>query len=171
MLSERATARIAGIQDEAKGFLIGTLLLRIYECARMLVSRTGSRQLRHITLIKSASMLLRDSPSTPSSAEALETFERMILEMSEYGEGVIIDDEFPARLSSNALQANGLQIIHRLARSEDRKAVCAAMGLDRHDASQLMTLKPGHALVLAEGMDEPLEVEMQLSTVFRILGR
>jgi hypothetical protein len=130
LFRSRVVARIADIATEVKGFVIGALILHVFECAKILAPDERDDRLRHISLIKDPSMLLPNSSPTRWGAAACQTVEQMLIEMGYYGEGIILDEQFPAKLMSSTLQKTGLKIIHRLMADDDRRAISNELNLD-----------------------------------------
>lgn len=156
-----AVARIADAAPETKGFLIGTLILRIFEHVKVVAREGASQGLRHATVIKDASILLSSSLPSPRSESDCKTLADLLVQMSHYGESVILYERSPARLMPDVLNRTGLKIIHRLSAPDDRNAISAAINADSGTSARLMTLEPGVAMVMAEGMERPVEIQME----------
>jgi hypothetical protein len=166
LLNAYVAVRIADVAPEAKGFLVGTLMLRIFERAKMAAREDASRRLRHVTVIKDASILLSDPVPPPRSASACRTLADALAEMRHYGESIILYEQSPAELMPTVMHKTGLKIIHRLSTRDDRNAISAVVNADERTSSRLMTLGPGVAMVIAEGMDRPIEVQLGPSVNF-----
>jgi hypothetical protein len=156
--------------DDDKAFIMGLIWIFIYEHYRANPRPDGTEpQLRHLTLIEEAHRLLTDVPITvnPEIAntrgKAVETFCHILSEIRAYGEGVLIVEQIPARLASDAVKNTSLKIVHRLVSDEDRSVMGGAMNLDEHQLRYLATLDKGDAAVFAEGDDRAYLVHVPLS--------
>src|SRR5580658_885809 len=149
--------------DGDKAFLMGTVLIRLAEHLRMehRAQPSGQVRLRHLTVIEEAHRLLR-RPDAPGSAaaQAVEQFAGLLAEIRAYGEGVIIAERIPERLTSDVIKNTAVKITHRLPAAGDREAVGATMNMTRAQNRFLVTLRPGEAAVFADGMDYPLLARM-----------
>ena len=156
--------------DEEKAFLIGLIMTRIYEYYRAKASKgeiDGS--LKHITLIEEAHRLLREVPTEKISPDlsnikgkAVETFCNMLSEIRAYGEGIIIVEQIPTKLSSDAIKNTNLKILHRIADGEERERMGKAMNMNEEQISFISTLKRGEAAVYCEGEDRPILIKVPL---------
>jgi DNA helicase HerA-like ATPase len=149
--------------DGDKAFLMGTVLIRLAEHLRMehRAQPSGQVRLHHLTVIEEAHRLLR-RPDAPGSAaaQAVEQFAGLLAEIRAYGEGVIIAERIPERLTSDVIKNTAVKITHRLPAAGDREAVGATMNMTRAQNRFLVTLRPGEAAVFADGMDYPLLARM-----------
>ena len=92
LLEHPTILELEGIgDDDEKVFLMGLILIRLYEYLRANSSNTDG--LRHITLIEEAHRLLSNTQTLQSAdvgnprAKAVETFVNMLSEVRAYGEG------------------------------------------------------------------------------------
>ncbi|MFI9554335.1 ATP-binding protein [Nonomuraea endophytica] len=145
--------------DQDKAFLMGVVLLRLAEHLR--VGRTGSEELRHLTVIEEAHRLLRRTEGRKgAAAHAVETFASLLAEIRAYGEGLVVSEQIPAKLIPDVIKNTAVKIVHRLPAADDRDVVGATMNLSDAQSAYLVTLPPGEAAVFADGMDHPLLVRM-----------
>ncbi len=157
LLSGNTVLEIEDVGNDAdKAFFIGAVLIRIYEHLRTHpADRPG---LRHVTVIEEAHRLLRRAePGTPS-AHAVELFTALLAEIRAYGEGLIVAEQIPAKISPDVVKNTALKILHRLPAAEDRDTVGATMNLDDAQSRHVVSLPPGQAAVFADGMDRPARV-------------
>ncbi|MBV9796334.1 MAG: ATP-binding protein [Actinobacteria bacterium] len=117
--------------------------------------------LRHLTVFEEAHRLLRrPEPGAGAAAHAVELFAGLLAEVRAYGEGIIIVEQIPARLISDAIKNTAVKVVHRLPAADDREAVGATMNLSPAQSRYLVTLAPGEAAVSADGMDHPVLARM-----------
>jgi len=79
----------------------------------------------------------------------------MLSEIRAYGEGVLIAEQIPTKLAPDAVKNTNLKIVHRLLAGDDREVLAATMNMSEAQSRYLTTLKPGQAVVHAEGADHP----------------
>jgi hypothetical protein len=150
--------------DDEKAFLIGLLLMRLYEYREGNRGQPGG--LKHITLVEEAHRLLRNVPGGPSEnfanpkGQAAETFSNMLAELRAYGEGIIIAEQLPSKLAPDVIKNTNLKIVHRMVAKEDRTVLGATMNLSDEETSYMTRLMPGRALAFAEGLQRPVIVRI-----------
>ncbi len=138
--------------DEEKSFVMALLLCMLYEYAE---ARQGSgiSGLQHLTLIEEAHRLLRaprsagGAESADAQAKAVVMFTDMLAEMRAYGEGFIVADQVPAKLSPDVVKNSNVKIVHRLVAPDDRFVVAQSMNLSDAQSRHLVGLRPGTAVV------------------------
>jgi len=152
--------------DEEKTFLMGLLLARLYGYRRLQAAEGGLCEgLQHVLVIEEAHRLLKnvstqvDTESSNLRAQAIETFVNMLSEVRHYGQGVIVADQIPAKLTPDVIKNTNLKVAHRLLAEDDRHLLGATMNMNDQQIRRLATLKPGEAAVYAEGDDHPLLIK------------
>ncbi|MBF6332352.1 helicase HerA-like domain-containing protein [Nocardia transvalensis] len=149
--------------DTDKAFFIGAILIRLYQHLRVRHRRPDESVrsgLRHITVIEEAHRLLKKAqPGTPA-AHAVELFASLLAEIRAYGEGFVIAEQIPAKITPDVIKNTALKIVHRLPAGEDRDALGTTMNLTEDQSRHVVSLPPGHAAVFADGMDRPLRVRI-----------
>lgn len=161
---------IQDVGDDAdKAFFIGAMLLQQTEHLRVLAknARQGaSLPLSHLTVLEEAHRLLRrPEPGTGGPARhAVEEFASMLAEVRAYGEGLIVVEQIPQKLTSDIIKNTALKIVHRLPAADDRESVGATMNIDERQSRQLVSLRPGQAAVFADGMDRAVLARMMNGT-------
>ena len=171
LLRGNVVLEIEDVGDDAdKAFLMGTVLIRLAEHLRLTHrTGTGASGLAHLTVVEEAHRLLRrpepnGSGAAGAAAHAVELFAGMLAEIRAYGEGLVIAEQIPARLASDAIKNTAVKITHRLPAADDREAVGATMNATPQQSRYLVTLPPGQAAVFADGMDFPVLVEIEDGT-------
>jgi hypothetical protein len=141
--------------DEEKSFMLGLVLTMMYE---HYVSKGISEDLSHVTIIEEAHRLLgnttRDNAFTGDmKGKAVETFTNILSEIRAYGEGFLIADQIPTKLSTDVVKNTNLKVMHRIVAEDDRRVMSASMNIKENEAPITSTLYPLHALVFSEGDD------------------
>ena len=174
LLRKNVVLQIEDVGDDAdKAFLMGAVLIRLAEHLR-LSRRTASQGegtgLKHLTVVEEAHRLLRragaaDAPGGGgTAAHAVEMFADLLAEIRAYGEGLIIAEQIPSKLTPDAIKNTAVKIVHRLPAADDREAVGATMNATPSQSRYLVTLTPGQAAVFSDGMDFPILVKIKDGT-------
>lgn len=149
--------------DQDKAFLIGAVLIRVYEHLRTRHAQGRSNAgLRHIMVIEEAHRLLKCVEPGSPAAHAVELFTALLAEIRAYGEGIVIAEQIPTKIVPDIVKNTALKIVHRLPAADDREILGAAMNLDDAQSRHVVSLPPGRAVVFAEGMDRPMRIEVPL---------
>ena len=177
LLSAPTVIELEGIGDDAdKAFIMGLLLVRLYEhrraenSARLAAAAAagrpapGGNPLSHIVVVEEAHRLLSAAKklvdawhADPQGAFA-DAFSQMLSEVRAYGQGMIIADQVPVRLAPDVLKNTNLKIVHRLVASDDREVMAGAMSMSDDQSKVLSTLPRGRAAVFSEGDHTPVVV-------------
>jgi hypothetical protein len=141
--------------DEEKSFMLGLVLTMMYE---HYVSRGSSDDLKHVTIIEEAHRLLGNSVNTNAytgdmKGKAVETFTNILSEIRAYGEGFLIADQIPTKLSTDVVKNTNLKVMHRIVAEDDRRIMAASMNIKEQDAPIVSTLYPLQAVAFSEGDD------------------
>jgi len=173
LLARNVVLEIEDVGDDSdKAFLIGTVLIRLAEHLRLThrLRPLAAAGLHHVTVVEEAHRLLRragpvgEPGGGGAAGHAVEMFAGLLAEIRAYGEGLIIAEQIPARLSPDVIKNTAVKIVHRLPAADDREAVGATMNASPAQSRYLVTLPPGQAAVFADGMDFPLLVQVQDGT-------
>jgi len=156
------------ISDDEKAFLIGLILVRLYEHCEARESRDG---LRHLTLIEEAHRLLRNTSTDQGSevsanprGRAIEVFSNILAEIRAYGEGIALAEQAPTKLIPDAIKNTNLKIIHRLVAADDRALVGSSMHLNDQQQRRLALLETGDCVVFREGLLNPVLIHVPRAT-------
>lgn len=162
LLGRNVVIEAEGItSDQDKAFVMGALLIRLYE-QLLLEERVrferegGSCPLRHVTVVEEAHRLLRNVPIESPAAHSLELFASLLAEVRAYGEGIVVAEQIPSKLIPDVVKNTALKIVHRLPALDDRMTVGATMNLSEAQSNYVVTLDPGVGAVFADGMDRPV---------------
>jgi uncharacterized protein len=151
--------------DQDKAFLMGAVLIRLYEQLLLEERERFQREqspavLRHVVVVEEAHRLLRNVTQESAASHALELFAGILAEVRAYGEGVIVAEQIPNKLIPDVIKNTALKIVHRLPAADDRSAVGATINLSEEQSQYIVTLEPGTAAVFTDGMDRPLLARM-----------
>lgn len=145
---------------EEKSFIIGLLLSRMAATVKLEYQR--NKNYRHVTLLEEAHRLLSrvEYGDSGSKKNAVETFADMLAEIRKYGEGLIIVDQIPNKLTSEVLKNTNTKIIHRILARDDKDAVGNTMLMDDKQKEYLSALGVGEAIVFTEITDNPVNIKI-----------
>jgi len=156
------------VSDDEKAFIMGLLLIRLHEYHE--ARPAGDGNLVHVTLIEEAHRLLRNVSTEQGSevtanprGRAIEVFANILSEIRAYGEGILIAEQVPVKLTPDAIKNTSLKIIHRLVSRDDRDLVGGATNLDRGQMRYLATLGKGEAVAWTEKTRKAVLLRVPLS--------
>lgn len=147
--------------DDEKAFIIGLVLTRLYEYRRLSVQGQPAPDFQHLTIVEEAHRLLKNVPTEVQTegantrGQAVETFANMLSEIRSYGEGILIAEQIPTKLTPDAVKNTNLKIVHRLVATDDREVMAGAMNMGDEQSQFLTTLPRGFCSVYAEQADYP----------------
>ena len=149
--------------DETKSFVIGILLVQLYEYRKSQVMK-GSKALSHILMVEEAHRLLKNvsGASGGTQAKSIEFFCNLLAEIRTFGQGIVIADQIPTKLATDTIKNTNLKIVHRTVAQDDREAIGKAMNMSQEQMEYLSTLRRGYAAVYAEGDNRPKYVKIPL---------
>jgi hypothetical protein len=149
--------------DEEKSFMMGLVLTFLYE---YYVSKgfMEDKPLTHITVIEEAHRLLgqgaKEAFTGDMKGKAVETFTNILSEIRAYGEGFLIADQIPTKLSSDVIKNTNLKVMHRIVAEDDRRVMSSSMNIKEPDSSIVSTLSVGEAVVFSEGDDGAYNIQV-----------
>ena len=160
--------------DEEKSFLMGLVLTMLYE---YYVSQgfNENKDLSHVTVIEEAHRLLgstgKDTAFTGDmKGKAVETFTNILSEIRAYGEGFLIAEQIPTKLSSDVIKNTNLKVMHRIVSDDDRRIMAASMTIKEIDAPIVSTLLVGEAVVFSEGDDGAYKIKVPYAKLGEVEG-
>lgn len=146
---------------EDKCLLMGFVLSHVAEEVRHRYS--SNRNFRHVTLVEEAHKLLsRVEYGDPGSKKlAVEVFSDLLAEIRKYGEGYIIVDQIPSKLTPEILKNTNTKFIHRLFASDDKEMVGSTMLMSDEQKDFLSLLDVGESVVFSENMSKPILLKIR----------
>lgn len=151
--------------DETKSFVIGILLVQLYEYRKYQKDKiNGAKKLQHILMVEEAHRLLKNvsESANPTQAKSVEFFCNMLAEIRTYGQGIFIADQIPTKLAPDTIKNTNLKVVHRTVAREDRETIGQAMNMSEDQIEYLSSLPRGFAAVYAEGDNRPKCVKLPL---------
>ncbi|VVB64295.1 DNA double-strand break repair helicase HerA [uncultured archaeon] len=150
--------------DDEKAFLIGLILVRLYEYLKSQgISTDGN--LKHVVVVEEAHRLLSNVPMYTSAdvantrGKAVETFVNMLSEVRAYGEGFMVAEQIHSKLNPDVIKNTNIKIVHRTVAGDDRVLISQAITMKERESDILGTLTVGESIIFTEGDDRPIMVK------------
>ncbi|MEQ1304456.1 DUF87 domain-containing protein [Acinetobacter radioresistens] len=161
LLDKKVVIELEDLRDEQdKCLMMGLLIGRVAEAVKQ--RRKLDDNFQHLTLLEEAHRLLSKPQAGEDSSKRLgvELFTNLLAEVRKYGEGLIIADQIPNKLTPEVLKNTNTKIIHRLFAADDRHAIGDTVGLDDEQKDFLTLLNAGEAIVYSAGWHEAVRVQV-----------
>ena len=161
MLDKKVVIELEDLRDEQdKCLMMGLLVGRVAEAVKQRHKQDHTFQ--HLTLLEEAHRLLSKPQGGEDSSKRLgvELFANLLAEVRKYGEGLIIADQIPNKLTPEVLKNTNTKIIHRLFAADDRHAIGDTVGLDDEQKEFLTLLNAGEAIVYSAGWHGAVRVQV-----------
>ena len=156
------------VDDEEKALITALILTRLREHIEL---QGQTIHLRHVTVLEEAHRLLTNMETRISDPEAADPRRRvveqlcnMLAESRAYGEGFIIAEQVPTKLASDAVKNTHTKIVHKLLAQDDRETIGNAIGLNTEQKENLITLRPGVAVIHTEQHPLPFKAKIPDTT-------
>lgn len=171
LLSQNAVIELEGLSDDAdKAFALGLLIICINEYRQVQKELSSVDGLQHLLVIEEAHRLLKNVSSEHTEelgnpkGKAVEHFTNMLAEMRSYGQGVIVAEQIPTKISPDVIKNSSNKIIHRIVSKDDQEVIANTVGLSSADAVYLGNNRTGYAICHKEGMIQPVIVKVDVIT-------
>lgn len=170
LLKENVVFELEAFSDnDEKGFIMAMLLGRLYEFrqAEYLRGEVPPNRLRHVVVLEEAHRLLAKSSEGKGELQgnprgkAVETFSDILAEVRSYGQGMVIVDQIPSKLTPEVMKNTEVKIVHRLLAKDDREAVGATMNLHKEQIEDLARHAPGEATMYFGNMTNAMHVKIR----------
>ena len=142
--------------DSDKAIVMGAIITQYYQFVKQ--KKVETDELRHIIVIEEAHRLFKNTASDNKNAEhanpqaqMVESLSNMMAEIRAYGEGIIIVDQCPTKVSPDVIRNSNIKIVHRLDMKDDAELVENAL-LMKQPEYFLPRLTKGEAFIRFEGM-------------------
>jgi len=163
ILDKKVVIELEDLRDEQdKCLMMGLLIGRVAEAVKQ--RHKQDHNFQHLTLLEEAHRLLSKPQGGEDSSKRLgvELFANLLAEVRKYGEGLIIADQIPNKLTPEVLKNTNTKIIHRLFAADDRHAIGDTVGLNDEQKEFLTLLNAGEAIVYSAGWHEAVRVQIHI---------
>jgi len=161
LLDKKVVIELEDLRDEQdKCLMMGLLIGRVAEAVKQ--RHKQDHDFQHLTLLEEAHRLLSKPQGGEDSSKRLgvELFANLLAEVRKYGEGLIIADQIPNKLTPEVLKNTNTKIIHRLFAADDRHTIGDTVGLDDEQKEFLTSLNAGEAIVYSAGWHGAVRVQV-----------
>lgn len=164
-------SRITAQKDKA--LIMALLMLALYEYRASRYSYDVSYQkkakenrLMHMTVVEEAHNLLsapRIDVGNSGDAQAIssELFSNILAEIRAYGEGIMIVDQVPTKLISDAIKNTNYKIVHRLVAPDDAELMAATLSLRGDQRDLVSALGQGETIIFGDRDDAAVWVKIK----------
>ncbi len=154
LLKRDVIIELDALSSDDKKFFTEALLLWIYEFRKNQGETSG---LRHAMIIEEAhNILSKKKEKTEGGETIMETTLRMI---RKFGEGVIVIDQEPSKMSESIKANTNTKITFTLGNGKDIFDIATSMEISQEQRKYLDLLKVGHAIVKVKGrVESPIMV-------------
>lgn len=153
--------------SQEKIFLMGMILIKIYE---YYISKGKHRtKLVNLLLIEEAHRLLENVNSNNNNevadmkGKAMELFNDILSEVRTYGQGIMVAEQIPSKISKDVIKNTNLKIIHRLYAEDDRTVLSKSIGLSNKQSESIIKLTTGRAVIFHDKLSEPVMIDIPLN--------
>ncbi len=161
LLQQNVVIEMDNLATIEKIFFVEALLLWIYEFRK----QEGKREeFKHAILIEEAHHVLSKGKEHKSGTETImETIVRMI---REFGEGVIVIDQEPKKLSDSIIANTNSKFCFTLGNGADIASIARSMSLIPEQKRMIDHLEVGHAIVkMKDRFVDPVHVRFPLVSI------
>lgn len=159
--------------DEEKSFAITILMqwLRDYRiskfknCLDYQIALRTREQLMHLVIIDEAHAVL-EKPKASTSQEEInpgqetaKIMKKILSELREYGQGVLVADQFASRLIEDVRKNSHVVMIHQMKSQDECELMGKSISLNEEQQNYIHSLKQGH-MIIRYGSQEPCLVKV-----------
>jgi hypothetical protein len=156
LMSRPVILELDALNDDEKALVMMFILSLVRSFAKT-ESRARKGKLSHLVLVEEAhNVIPRDggrgdgSGGNPKEV-AVRFFVNMLAELRAWGEGILIADQLPTAIASEAIKNTDLKVMHRIVAADDRQELGNTMVIDGGQFEQAATLPNGFSLVFRSG--------------------
>lgn len=167
LLKNNVVIELEGLSDDAdKAFALGLLIMYINEYRQVQKEISNTSGLQHLLVIEEAHRLLKNISSEHTEelgnpkGKAVEHFTNLLAEMRSYGQGIIVAEQIPSKISPDVIKNSSNKIIHRIVSKDDQEIIANTVGLSSSDAIYLGNNRTGYAICHKEGMIQPVIIKV-----------
>jgi DNA helicase HerA-like ATPase len=165
LLERRVVLELEEIKSGSeKSLVMGFILTNLIEALKAKYAQSG--EYKHITLIEEAHRLLSkyEHGDSMNKKQGVEVFTDMLAEVRKYGEGLIIVDQIPNKLTPEVLKNTNTKIVHRIFAQDDKEAIGNTMALSDEQKDFLSQLETGRVIMFTQGWNKPIQVQFGKTT-------
>lgn len=165
LLEQNVVIEMDNLATLEKTFIVEALILWLYHYKK---SRGRSNKLEHVTVVEEAHHVLSARKERAEGEETIiETTIRMI---REFGEGVVVVDQEPSKLSESVIANTSTKVCFNLGSGKDIAVMAGAMNMKPEEQRYIDKLRIGHAIVkMKDRFSEAIHVRVPLVKVNKVV--
>ena len=164
LMGRPVVMELDSLNGDEKSLMMMFLLTYVFEYCK--VNRRSGSPLSHMLLVEEAHNLIPATGAGGNGNRAdpkmhtIELFVNMLAEMRALGQGILIADQLPTAIASQAVKQTNVKILMRVTAKDDREEIGNTMDLNDEQMHQVVNFKTGHAYVYHEGEDRVRMIRM-----------
>lgn len=168
LITKSTVLELENIGDnQEKVFLMGMILIKIYEY--YISQGIFQKEIKNLLVIEEAHRLLENVTANNNNeiadlkGKAMELFNDVLSEVRTYGQGIMVAEQIPTKISVDVIKNTNLKIIHRLYAEDDRDITGKSIGLIDEQIEKIVKLKTGEAITFHDRLPEPVMINVPLN--------
>ena len=149
--------------DADKCIVMGTILTQYFQYLKYCTASNAQDGLKHILVLEEAHHLFAEDSTAEDGSSAkkqlVASLSNLLAEIRAYGEGVLIIDQSPSRISPEVIKNTAVKIIHRVDYGKDIEMLQSALLLREGDRT-VSRLRQGQALLRCGAMKKPAMIQV-----------
>lgn len=138
--------------DSDKAFIMGLILMFLFEYWQSTSEKPdfvySDNELNHLLVVEEAHRIMTANTNMDSPMYKVgRFFTNFLTEMRAYGQGLMIVDQVPGRLISDAISNTNLKIIHKMVSGSDIDTLSVSMGLSDEQKQMISRLSTGQCII------------------------
>jgi len=129
------------------------------------IALRSREQLMHLAIIDEAHAILAMPKASTSpeeinpGQETAKIMKKILSELREYGQGVLVADQFASRLIEDVRKNTHVEIIHQMKAQDECELMGRSISLSEEQQNYIHSLKQGH-MIIRYGSQEPCWVKV-----------
>lgn len=138
--------------DSDKAFIMGLILMFLFEYWQSTSEKPdfvySDNELNHLLVVEEAHRIMTANTNMDSPMYKVgRFFTNFLTEMRAYGQGLMIVDQVPGRLISDAISNTNLKIVHKMVSGSDIDSLSVSMGLSNEQKQMISRLSTGQCII------------------------
>lgn len=163
LMEKPVILELDSLNEDEKALMMMFLLSYVYEYCK--VKRKSGSPLKHMLLVEEAHNLIGSVQSSGNDRanpkeQTINLFVKMLAEMRALGQGILIADQLPTAIASQAVKQTNVKILMRVTSKDDREEIGNTMDLSETEMKNVVHFKTGHAYVFHEELDRVRLIRM-----------
>jgi hypothetical protein len=147
------------LSEDSKAFVTNLLLVKVSQHLRR---QRKTQHLANLLVVEEAHNVFTNPQAyqqgQSSKMAATAFFANLLREIRAYGTGVVVVDQRPSMLDSNAIANTATSIVHALQEQQDIDAVSSSLRLSEYQRRRMPVLRRGEAIVSQVGEEQVCKV-------------